>query len=157
MEHLSVMAMWKEYLATIGEKEEDTLKSYTSWHFCDNEEDANDLVELVLIGTKRATASLYLSYEYEKEDLPKVGNHSIITDWSKTARCILETVKIDIVPYQEVTEKFAATEGEGDKSLEYWRRAHWNYFSREIEAMGRKPSEDMIVVCEEFKVIYKKQ
>ncbi|MHB8129970.1 MAG: ASCH domain-containing protein [Mobilitalea sp.] len=156
MDHKSVLAMWKEYLTTIGEDEENTLKSYTSWHFCDNEEDANDLAELVLLGTKRATASLYLSYEYEKEDLPKIGKHSIIMDWSNDARCILETIKIDIVPYQEVTESFAATEGEGDKSLDYWRRAHWSYFSREMEAMGSEASEDMLVVCEEFKVVYKK-
>lgn len=154
MEHKTILAMWKDYLATVGENEIDTTKSYTSWHFCDNEEDANDLVDLVLCQTKRATASLYLAYEYENEEVPKVGNTSIITDWCGIAKCIIETIKIDIVPYNEVSEEFAATEGEGDKSLDDWRRAHWSYFSREMEVMGKRPTEEMLVVCEEFKVTY---
>ena len=87
---------------------------------------------------------------------PKVGNLSVIIDWSGAAICVIETMNIDIVPYKDVSEEFAATEGEGDKSLDYWRRAHWSYFSREMEAMGKKPSEDMLVICEKFQVVYTK-
>ncbi|MBH1940840.1 ASCH domain-containing protein [Mobilitalea sibirica] len=156
MKNASVEAMWKEYVSSQGETILSTDKHYTSWHFCDNEEDANALAELVLEGVKRATASLYLSYEYENEELPKVGDYCIITDWSGIARCIIEVVKIDVVPYCKVTKEFAATEGEGDKSLEYWRKVHWDYFSREMESMGKEADQDMLVVCEEFQVVYPK-
>lgn len=155
MEHESVKRIWAEYLASIGEDRNSTSKKYTSWYFCDNKEDADELAELVLQGTKRATASLYLFYEAENQDIPKVGDLSIIIDWDGIARCIIRTKKVDIVPYKDVTEEFAATEGEGDKSLEYWRRAHWGYFSREIKALGKEPYEGMLVVCEEFEVVFK--
>ncbi len=38
-----------------------------------------------------------------------------------------------------MTEEFAASEGEGDKSLEWWRNAHWKFFSRECEDLGIEP------------------
>lgn len=156
MEDITVQTLWQEYLAAIEEEETTTEKKYTAWHFCDNEKDANELAELVLQGTKRATASLYAAYESEQEELPKVGDYSIITDWSGRARGIILTVRIDLVPFDQVTPEFAATEGEGDKSLEYWRNAHSAFFSREMKELGLEPSEDMLVVCEEFKLVYPK-
>ncbi len=153
--HDSVEVMWKNYLNSIKEDPDTTDKSYTAWHFCNNKNDADELSELVLLGVKRATASLHILYEYEKEDLPQIGNHSIITDWDGIARCIIKTSKIDIVPFNDVSEEFASIEGEGDKSLEYWRKAHWKFFSEEAEKLGLKADEEMLVVCEEFEVVYK--
>ncbi|HEY6135555.1 MAG TPA: ASCH domain-containing protein [Rubrivivax sp.] len=51
--------------------------------------------------------------------------------------------------------EFAATEGEGDGSLRYWRRAHEAYFARECERIGRVPESHMPVVCERFDVVYR--
>jgi len=53
-----------------------------------------------------------------------------------------------------VSEEFAATEGEGDGSLAYWRQAHQAAFSRELGAIGRAVSADMPVVCERFEVVF---
>lgn len=49
---------------------------------------------------------------------------------------------------------FAAIEGEGDGSLSYWRDAHWRYFGRECHRIGKELSLQMLVVCEQFKVVY---
>lgn len=155
MEHESIKLMWEDYLKLIGENPNNTSKKYTAWHFCDNEQDANELAELVVSGTKKATASLFLLYQEEGEELPKVGDLSIIINWNGEAQCIIKTTSIEVVPYKDVTEEFAATEGEGDKSLEYWRRAHWSYFSREMEIIGKEPTDDMLVVCEKFEVVFK--
>ncbi|SKC82208.1 ASCH domain-containing protein [Maledivibacter halophilus] len=154
-EHRSVQEMWMNYLKVIGEDRKSRNKEYTSWYFCDNEKDANHLAKLVVEGTKRATASLYYWYEVEKEKPPKKGDLSIITDWNGIAKCIIRTNKVSIIPFEEVTEEFARMEGEGDKSLEYWRNAHINFFSRELKDLGKKFSKDMTVVCEEFEVVYK--
>lgn len=151
--HESIKQMWENYLETIGESTSNTDKKYTAWHFCDNEQDANELAVLVVSGIKKATASLYLFYSCDDE-LPKEGDLSIITDWNGEAQCIIETTSIEIVPYKDVTEEFAATEGEGDKSLEYWKRAHWSAFSREMKEINKEPTEDMLVVCERFEVIF---
>jgi uncharacterized protein YhfF len=53
----------------------------------------------------------------------------------------------------EVGADFAAAEGEGNRSLAFWVDAHRSYFSRECEAAGRRFSEDMLVVCERFRVV----
>ena len=150
----SVLEMWEKYLRSIGEDPEGTDLTYESWYFCDNEEDANELAQLVLEGTKRATASLYRSYEFENEKVPEVGQHVIITDWNGIAKCIIKSSKVTILPFRDITEEHARIEGEGDKSLKYWREGHIRFFTRECQVMGLEFNEDMLVVFEEFKVVY---
>ncbi|MCK8115729.1 GNAT family N-acetyltransferase [Anaerosoma tenue] len=128
--------------------------TYTAWHFCDNQADADELADLVLAGRKRATAGALWSYEAEGEPLPRPGDLSVVTDWSGTPRCVIRTTSVEVVPFGSVTEEFAAAEGEGDGSLDYWRRAHRAAFEREAVLTGRAPSEEMPVVCERFEVVY---
>jgi uncharacterized protein YhfF len=154
IEHKSVREMWINYLKSIGEDITETDKRYNSWHFCDNEMDANELAELTKQGVKRATTGLYYSYTAEGEAVPETGDLNIITDWDGEAQCIIETEKVDILPFKEVTEEFADTEGEGDKSLRYWREAHIKAFTRELKECNREFNENMLVVCETFKVVY---
>jgi uncharacterized protein YhfF len=54
-----------------------------------------------------------------------------------------------------VDEEFAYSEGEGDRSLEYWRKAHIRYFKRVLSKIKKEFSEEMPIVCERFKVVYK--
>lgn len=154
MENEAVKQMWENYLLSIGESPDTTDKNYTSWYFDNNERDANELAELVLKGTKRATASLYDSYS-SGEEIPKIGDLSIITNWNGIAKCIIMTTNIEVVPYKDVDEEFAATEGEGDKSLEYWRKVHRKFFSEELTEIGGEFSEEIPVVCEKFEVVFK--
>ncbi|QZY56480.1 ASCH domain-containing protein [Crassaminicella profunda] len=154
-EHKSVQKMWGNYLMSIGENIRNTNKNYTSWYFCDNEKSANNLAKLVKQGTKRATTGLYYFYEVDGEILPKEGVFSIITDWDGIAQCIIQTKKVTVLPFKEVTEEFVKTEGEGDKSLKYWRKVHKDFFTRELKEQEIEFSEDMLVVCEEFEVAYK--
>ena len=67
MENNSVDIMWKKYLKSIGENEEDTNLSYTSWYFGGDKQIADELAELTIKGDKRATTSLHYLYEIEKE------------------------------------------------------------------------------------------
>jgi uncharacterized protein YhfF len=62
---------------------------------------------------------------------------------------------VDVVPFADVDAEFAAIEGEGDGSLEYWRRAHEAFFGRECKRIGRAPEPRMPVVCERFEVVYR--
>ena len=127
---------------------------YEAWHFCDNQADADELVELVLAGRKRATAGALWSYEAEGEPVPQPGDFSVVTDWSGAARCVIRTVAVETVPFDQVSEEFAAAEGEGDLSLAFWREAHWAAFSREFEGAERSAAPDMPVVCERFEVVF---
>jgi uncharacterized protein YhfF len=115
---------------------------------------ADELVELVVSGCKRATAGALWSYEHEDEPIPRAGDYSVITDGVGRARCVIRTTSVEIVPFSEVGESFAEEEGEGDLSLDYWREGHWMYFTQELADYGRKPEPDMPVVCERFDLVY---
>ena len=148
----SVQPFWDQFQASIDY--DASPRFYEAFHFDDHEAAANTLVELVLSGQKRATAALVWGNEHSGKPLPTVGALSIVTDWQGTPRCIIETTAVEIVPYDHVSEQFAATEGEGDKSLAHWRDVHWRYFSRECQRIGREPTLLMPIVCEQFKMIY---
>ncbi|HAL49614.1 MAG: ASCH domain-containing protein [SAR202 cluster bacterium] len=125
-----------------------------AFFFGDNERDANALAELVLSGTKRATTSLFWAYGADNDPIPKPGDFSVVTSWDGQPLCVIETAQVDICPYGDVTEAYAAVEGEGDGSLRHWREVHWDAFSRECSRIGRTPAPRMPVVCERFKVVY---
>ncbi len=150
----SIEKMWNEFVELRSNEEDLTNSRYQSWHFCNNEEDANELAQLVIDGTKRGTASLHLLYEIEKTSLPKVGDYNIITNWYGDAQCIIQGINVHVLPFSEITEELAYIEGEGDKTLDYWRRAHLKFFKEEAESIGLVFNEDMLIVFEEFRKVY---
>lgn len=129
---------------------------FEAFHFDDNAPSANELASLVVDGRKRATAALAWAHDAEGKPLPRPGDLSIVTDFDGNPVCIIETRRVDIVPFSQVSAEFAATEGEGDGSLAYWRRVHAAYFGRVCERIGRTPEPDMPVVCERFEVVFKR-
>ena len=147
-----IHSFWKSFEETIGC--DASSRFYESFHFDDNETAANKLGDLVLQGRKRATASLLWAYETNNSPIPKVGDLSVVINWQKEPLCIIETTRVEIVPYEDVSEAFAAVEGEGDGSLRHWREVHWSYFSRECQSLGKEPSLRMPIICECFKVVY---
>lgn len=147
---MTVEEYWREF----KEKTGDTAQKYSAWHFCDNEKDAIELSELVVQGKKKATASNAWVFEYENESIPRAGDISIITDFFVKPVCVIKTVRVDVVPFDNVTAEFAATEGEGDLSLDFWRDAHKRFFTRECKRIGKEFSGEMPVVCERFEVVY---
>ena len=82
-----------------------------------------------------------------------VGGHSIVTTFAGEPRVLLETTRVEILRFGDVGAEFAAVEGEGDGSLDYWRRVHIAYFTEECASIGRTFTEDMPVVCERYKVV----
>ncbi|PMM56808.1 ASCH domain-containing protein [Vibrio splendidus] len=132
-------------------------KQYTSFsadYYCADEHNANLCAQLILNGEKRASCGLEYWYTHEGETRPIIGHLQVVTDWNGKPICIVEITSVSSCPYNEVTAEFAAAEGEGDKSLEWWKKAHWNFFSRECEELKINPSEDMMLVLERFKVVH---
>ena len=127
----------------------------SSWHFCDNENDANECADLVMNGIKVATSPSLWWYQASNEPLPRVGDLNIVTNWVGEAQCIIETTNVSRIPFNEITEEYAELEGEGDKSLAHWKRVHWDYYHRELQGSTYTPSETMPIVCETFKVVFK--
>lgn len=90
-------------------------------------------------------------YENDEEELPKVGEYSVILNSENNAVCVIKTTKVYIEQFKNVPEGHAYKEGEGDRSLEYWRRVHKDFFTKELSEAGEEFSEDTKLVCEEFK------
>ncbi|MEZ5305742.1 MAG: ASCH domain-containing protein [Pyrinomonadaceae bacterium] len=145
-------AFWLKFASTVDGVLEDRF--YEAFYFGDSGEMAAELAALVLEGKKRATASALWTYESTGKPLPKIGDLSVITDFSGRPHCAIETTEISIVPFIDVTEDFAAAEGEGDCSLGFWRDVHEVYFKRECENAGREFDASMPVVCERFEVVF---
>lgn len=148
----SVEKIWESFLEVHPNNKIKIMPE--AFYFCDNEKDANECAELVVQGIKQATATSLWWFEKHQEPIPKIGNQYIVTDWLGNAKAIIETTKIEFVPFNEVTATFAAIEGEGDKSLSYWKTAHEAYYKREMEPHGANFDEKMIIVCEYFKSLY---
>ncbi len=151
----SAHALWSEFLAS-GTPAAASARdaTYTSWHFGTGGAMADELLGLVLEGRKRATAGALWTYEHDGDPVPQIGDHSVILDGAGTARCVIRTTDVAVVAFCEVAADFAASEGEGDLSLEYWREGHWKYFTRELASFGRTAEQDMPVVCERFEVVF---
>lgn len=123
-----------------------------AWAFGDDARLADELLGLVLEGTKTATSSLLSEYGDDTAPLPTVGDLSIILDGTGHPRALIRTTEVEVLPFTDVTVDFAAAEGEDDRSLEAWREGHTRYFSRQL-GVDTLP-DDLMVVAERFELLY---
>ncbi len=146
---------WSAFSASVGGIDESRFLE--AFAFGDSDELADELAALVMSGAKRATTASLWSHEAEGKPLPAPGQLSIVTSAAGEPLCVIETQSVDVVAFNEVSAEFAAIEGEGDRSLESWRKGHRRFFTRECEREGRTFSEAMPVVCERFRVVYRQR
>ena len=125
---------------------------YEAWAFG---EAPDELAGLVVQGIKTATCSAYELYLIDKEPLPQSGDYSVILNSNEDAVCIVKTLKVYVTEFIRVSEEHAFKEGEGDRSLDYWRRVHERFLTDELASVNKSFDENTKVVCEEFEVIYK--
>ena len=126
--------------------------SYEAWAFGG---DPDGLARLVLAGEKTATSSAYDLYPLEGEPLPQVGKYDVLLNSREEAVCILQTTRVYVTAFDAVTPDHARREGEGDKSLAYWRQVHEAFFSDCLREAGLPFGPETRVVCEEFEVAFR--
>ncbi|MEP2237126.1 MAG: ASCH domain-containing protein [Maribacter sp.] len=151
----SVYKMWDDYTESNPQANKEELPE--SWFFHDNKEDADKLAELTANGKKTATTSgLYKWYVEAEADLPQIGTNHIITDFDGKAQAIIEIIKVDTIPFNQLSESLAALDmGTEIDPLQKWRKAHWDYFQNVMVENGEKPTKDMLIVFETFKTVWK--
>ncbi len=84
-----------------------------------------------------------MKYWFEKggEKMPGIEHLQVVTDWYGNPTSIIETTAVYECKFSEVSEEFAYLEGEGDKSLKWWQKAHWEIICKEcknLESNHRK-------------------
>ena len=116
--------------------------------------EADLLANLVLKGEKTATASAYDLYAVDNESLPQEGTFDIILDSQDRAVCIVKITKVSVESFNQVSAEHAFKEGEGDKSLAYWRQVHEDFFTDCLGEAGLTFTPNSKVVLEEFRKVY---
>ncbi|WP_293677026.1 ASCH domain-containing protein [uncultured Phenylobacterium sp.] len=122
----------------------DTWNGLETHMFGDGPELADELLALVLAGTK--TATCWDAAEGLKG--AEVGKPWAVKNGAGDVRCVLETVELTQARFDQIDAAFAFDEGEDDRSLAAWRAAHQAYFTRNG---GFAP--DMLLNCERFRLV----
>lgn len=104
-------AFWQAYLETLPPDSPVRSEPYEAESFGDSPEMADELGALVASGTKTATCSALWEYEAEGEPLPGPGAKCVVLDGRDEPLCVIETVEVEVRPYNEVDARFAYEEG----------------------------------------------
>lgn len=147
--NLSIAQAWERFCRETGTAPD---TSFEAWAFGAA---PDKLADLVLGGVKTATASAYELYALDGEPIPQSGELSLILSGNDEPQCVIRTTRVTVKKFREVTAEHAYKEGEGDRSLAYWREVHREFFTDELAGAGLPFSEDMSVVCEEFELIWR--
>ena len=118
--------------------------------------DADHAANLILQGEKTAASLAHPLFQEKKDALPHIGGYSVVLDANGGAVCIIQTTKVYVSRFNQINEEHARMEGDSDKSLKAWTKKHRDLFSSQLQEVGLTFSDDMRVLCEEFKVVYTK-
>ena len=114
-----------------------------TFSFGDSPQLAAELSTLVLTGVKTATC-----WPVSEGRQTHVGKRMVMLDGAGTPAAVIETVELTKKRFEDVDAAFAFDEGEGDRSLAWWRAAHQRYFTRRgTFAPG------MDLWCERFRIV----
>lgn len=141
-----VQKFWDEYCARDADAAGGEL---TVWAFGNTPEMADQLGALVVQGVKTATSSLFAAYQELGERMPSSGEYNIILNGAGDPLCVTRTTEVYVMRFGDVDESIAFAEGEGDRSLKYWREAHERFFSSYGEV-----NDDVMIVVERFEKLY---
>jgi uncharacterized protein YhfF len=139
---------WSEFVEATG-----IDGPHEAWAFADSIPDlATELALLVRDGPKRATAGLLSKYEDDTEGapMPVVGELNVVLDGAGSPVCVIRTTEVAVRRFGDVDEAFASDEGEGDRTLSWWRQAHmWYFFEQRVRI-----DEDTLMVLERFELLW---
>ena len=153
VDRVAAAELWEEYRTAQPERATDPEPPSVE-QFGDHPELTDELLGLVLAGTKRATAGLVAEFAADEQQLPRVGSHWIACDSTGRPRVILRSTELRIAVFDDVDEAFARDEGEDDLTLESWRDGHRRYWQRAGARLGFEWTEQHEIVLERFDVVW---
>ena len=144
---------WNEFLKATGRDEEERCAgdlNFEAKGFV-----ADEMIALVLSGKKTAFFTSWSTYAIDQEPVPVSGELYLVLDRNEKPVCVIETQRVQVIPFNEVTWEMAKLEGE-DESLEVWREKKQEYLEEEGDIMGFEFTPDIKLVFQTFNVVYKK-
>ncbi len=143
-------AAWQAFVAAAKPDAAD----YDAVMFGDSPALADALLDLVLAGTKRATACLLRDVTVAGEPMPTVGGYVVVVSSAGVPGCIWRTTDVVVKPLIDVDAAFAWDEGEGDRTRADWLASHRRYFARQAEREGFAFDDAIETVFERFTVVW---
>lgn len=141
------------YVASMLGGWEPPTRAMDIFYFGDGPEIAARLAHLVVKGVKRGTTGWVDAAERDGSTIPRAGMVSLVTDGFGYPQCAIRTERVEYLRFGDIGAEHAWAEGEGDRTLEYWRAAHLRYFHREAARLGLTFNEDSQVIFEHFQVL----
>lgn len=150
---MTAKELWHEFCVSKGIAED---TPYEAWAFCGGGPTGDELAALVLKGIKFGTASALDDYIYEDalDELPKVGDYSVILLDNNEAVCVIRDYDVYTRPFGEVSHFHGYSEGEDERTLDSWRRIHTEAFGPDLKEIGYPLTNASKIVCEKFTVEY---
>lgn len=147
-------AFWSRLKQAVPDAGPDAGDEYRARYASGNPKFAEIIMDLILTEQKRGLFGLDLLQKAQPELAPTLGGVMMLVDYDGKPRGAVKTTDITPVPYKDITEDHLAVEGPDARTLSVWQKIHWPYWTQMLEPLGLKPSEDMIVIIEQFKLIY---
>lgn len=142
-------ALWLKYIEGLPESERPT-DPHVEVAYAGNAEITDQLIELYLQKKKWAGSGLVEDYQSVGDPLPKVGNYWMLLRSNGEVACLLKTTSVEFFKYQEIPERVAIAEGEGDLSVADWKELHGKFFTPNLEKWGVKNLDEATVITEFF-------
>jgi uncharacterized protein YhfF len=116
-------------------------------------ETADEGPVLILNGTKTITSSPF--WDYPDGKIPFVGALGVLLDGSRRPRGIVETTQIEIMPFGAITEEMARAYGEGERTVEWWRRVMGAFYRASAARHNAILTDDTPHIWEWFTVVHR--
>ncbi|MFL2770718.1 MAG: ASCH domain-containing protein [Rhodospirillaceae bacterium] len=143
-------AFWEDVKRSVP----DAGNNYRARRASGNPDFAEIIMNLIITEKKRGLFGLQLLQERQPELAPTLGGVLVLVDFAGIPQGAVKTTKITPVPYKDINEGHLAVEGPDARKLRTWQDIHWPYWTQMLAPYGLTPNTDMIVIIEQFKLIY---
>ncbi len=144
---------WDRYVASSSLKVDPTELTVSSGP-CGTFDITNSLIELYLAGKKSAASGLVEDYQSTGDPLPKAGDYWIVLDSRENPKIILKTISTEINKFKDLPLRIAIAEGEGDLSIDYWKKVHADLYKPFLKKWGVTHLDEAHIVTEHFEMLF---
>ncbi|NUT38236.1 MAG: ASCH domain-containing protein [Hamadaea sp.] len=147
-------SFWQAYLETLT-PESRPADPFVEASFAGARESTDELLALYLTGRKTAGSSIKEDFVAAGDPLPQVGDFWILLNSRDEPGCLLRTDKVTEHRFYDIPPEVAVAEGEGDLSLDHWRRVHQATYEPHLAQWGLASIADATVVTQYFTLVFR--
>lgn len=151
---MTTSEFWKQYLKDTNQNENEAVYS-GELVFEDEGMTGRTQLSMVLSGSKTAMFTPLETIEINMEKMPVSGEVYVVLDTNDEPRCVIELTDVRIIPLNEISWELARKDGE-DEDMQDWKEKMEEFLEEEADLCGFEALPDSKIVCEIFKLIYKK-